>query len=321
MTHYFPRVRLSLKAIMLVAEGLAKSRKGMSLSRLAQYTTKTEQYAEMAAAMATELGFATRGKDGFDFCPSKSWLLDAQHYRRDQAAPLFSNYLVRWRPFELFLGFIQEGDSPEVAVRRMCSLLGQDAPSGLETTLCTWGKQTGLLAKDNQSGKWHICAEVEETPVSALTELRRAATSEASARLFLRQRLGREAFDYLDDGEMEDLSRSILDPEPRDRIDALGRALEDVLRRLGNERGVDLSKASGIEQVANRLKQKNLITEKHHKCLLGINAGRIASAHSKGKKTMQRWQVRQESAESIVLRGLDALHSVYHYMKAGKRIL
>jgi hypothetical protein len=109
--------------------------------------------------------------------------------------------------------------------------------------------------------------------------------------------------------------------DPRGSIEDMGKAFEDFVRRLGTEKGIDMSKCNGIGQCAQVLKANNLIVQKHLEICQHVNAFRLAAAHSKEKDTLESWYINPDAAIEAILTALTAIRSIFTYVFSSQRCL
>jgi len=302
---------------------MARSGNGMTLPDLARYADRSQTYVKQAAECAVELGFATKQNANRQTCiyiPTARWRHDSEQYERSHGRDLFASYLAKWSPFQTFLRFVLDGSTPHDATTKLSVLLGQQIPTMASETLLRWAQSAGFIETD-ESGRWVLVAKSKTGPSQHLSRFRNAAMNEISARDFLYEHLGQATSAYLDTVETDELVNSLLKPDPRDAIDSFGRALEDFLRRLGNSGGLPLNREKGIEEIANTLVSANIIEQKQQKLLAALSTARVACAHSKERKSLQRWEIRAEFATGVILLGLETMRSVHMFVTEGQRDL
>jgi uncharacterized protein YmfQ (DUF2313 family) len=194
--------------------------------------------------------------------------------------------------------------------------------SDIERIMINWGTYAGLLERDKK-GIIKLKVVVEELKPEYLKELLEALESDIKARIYMENKLTDEVFGYLQYDEIEFLVKAIRNhqKDARASIEDMGKAFEDFLRRLGNDKKVDMTKSSGIAQCAYSLKGADLITQKHLEVCEHINTFRLAAAHSKEKQTLEAWKINPDAAIEVILTALTAIRSIFIYVFRNRQVL
>lgn len=90
--------------------------------------------------------------------------------------------------------------------------------------------------------------------------------------------------------------------------------LRTSLRRLGTDRGINMSSCMGIGELADALKGASLIDQKHLEISKSINSVRLAAAHSKDRKTITPWKINPDAAIETILLSLTGIRSIYSFV-------
>jgi hypothetical protein len=233
--------------------------------------------------------------------------------------------VLGFRPFETLVEGLALGEAEDVAIRKTLMLLGlpnSEAPK--LRTLLRWASDLGIV--EFRDGKPRLIDELAVENVDELGALSGAdVESEAKARLFNARRLGRDANNYLDEVDRGLLADALLkyESDARRSIEAAGQALEDFLRHVSTDRGLDseAKKASGAGQLSNLLYTRGVIHSHQQKMVDAIATVRNATAHRKDKKTLTPWELTSFGAFSAISMTLTTIRSIHHYVQKGRQTI
>lgn len=235
-------------------------------------------------------------------------------------ASVFRQCLQGYRPFELICELLAEGNPQDDALRKARVLLNGEGGSLDLRPLIRWGLDLGLL-KRGARNSLNLAPDLQ----AAVTEPKgislEALESEMATRLFVSHSLGVECYEYLGRSERERLRSAVASAltDPEKAGEDAGKALENSLRLVARGRGIDVSKATGIEQLAQMLRNNNVILAKHVQLCTGLNAVRIASAHDMDKDTNLPWAKTAETALPAVLLVLRVIRSIHLWVQKGQQ--
>ena len=237
---------------------------------------------------------------------------------------LFRKALQSFKPFMDFVFFLEKGNTPEKAVKKIKSLYNvQRKPEDILWLFKKWGTFANIFLKDS----FELANELKNSKPSMIGELLSQMDNELKAKLWLAKILG-DAKKYITDEEYDSLTEAILNiqKEPRRSVQSAGEVLEDYLRKIANDRNIDVSKKNGISQIAEELRKNGIIASKHVPILKGLQvfldrdifdglaAFRNMAHHGKDKKEMKKWELSEELALSYVIQVVLCIKSLYYYV-------
>jgi hypothetical protein len=233
--------------------------------------------------------------------------------------------LIAYRPFEVVCEGLALGESATEAIRKASVILGIEK-SDLDRFdfLIKLGVDLSLLREAD--GVVELAPEV--TPAATahgpfITS--DDVESEVKSRLYVAGRMGREAFNALDDRERGLFASSLLSitGKPSETVEQAGQATENYLRELCGKRGLaaEAAKQNGAGQLASLLASKSIIHNHHVKLIDMVGALRNAKVHHKDKKTLVPWQITEEGALASFFAAVTAIKSIESYLKTGSQIL
>ena len=236
----------------------------------------------------------------------------------------FRKALQSFEPFMDFLFFLEKGDKPEEAIRKIKSLYNVERKSkDILWIFKKWGNFAGIFLKDT----FELVNQLNKSKPSMIGELLSQMDNELKAKLWLAKVL-EDARKYITNDEYDSLTEAILhiQKNPRRSVQSAGEVLEDYLRKIANDRGTDVSKKNGISQIAEELRKKEVIASKHVPILRGLQvfldrdifdglaAFRNMAHHGKDKKEMKKWELSEELALSYVIQIVLCIKSLYYYV-------
>lgn len=233
--------------------------------------------------------------------------------------------LIAYRPFEVLCEGLALGESATEAIRKASVILGIEK-SDLDRFdfLIKLGVDLSLLREVD--GVVELAPEV--TPVATahgpfITS--NDVESEVKSRLYVAGRIGRDAFNALDDRDRGLLASSLLSisVKPSETVEQAGQATENYLRELCGKRGLaaEAAKQNGAGQLASLLASKGIIHNHQVKLVDTVGALRNAKVHHKDKKTLVPWQITEEGALASFFAAVTAIKSIESYLNRGSQIL
>ena len=236
---------------------------------------------------------------------------------------IFRKALQSFEPFMGFVFFLEKGDAPDEAARKIKSLYNVGRKSeDILWVFKKWGNFTEIFLNDN----FELVNELKNSKPSMIIELVLQIDNELKAKLWLAKVLG-DARKYISNEEYGSLTEAILhiQGDSRRSVQSAGEILEDYLRKIANDRNIDVSKKNGISQIADELRKNGVIASKHISILKGLQvfldkdifdglaAFRNMAHHGKDKKEMKKWELSEELALSYVIQVVLCVKSLYYY--------
>ena len=294
--------------------------KGLPLEKVASSINKTRAYAKRCLAVAVQLKMVRVENDQY---VAETDACDISQMRKEDYPLLFRKFLQKYTPFLLFISLLNKGKSLEEACRKVKIIYDIASDQRIvKKSLIGWAKYAGLLAV-SRNGNVELKISTNKKEPKYLSALIESLDSDIKIRLYLEKKLTDEVFGYLQQDEVEFFIKALKEHsnDPRGSIEDAGKAFEDFLRRIGRNAKVDLSTANGIGQCSQLLKGKDVIMQKHLDICNYINTLRLASAHSKDKKTMIQWKINPDTALETILITLTALRSIFLFVFKKKQIM
>jgi hypothetical protein len=273
-------------------------------------------------AALTAIGLITREQSGGYVCTDPK----IQRGVDDSSArQVIRHALIRYRPFEAICEGLALGESVGEAIRKGEVLLGLDATETPKFELLVkWGTELSLLHELN--GRVVLSPEIVPTAAAIAAFITAEdVESEAKARLFVASRMGRDAYNGIEEKDRALLAGSLLEVgrNPADSVEKAGQAVENYLREFCENKGfgAEAAKRNGGSQLANLLAEKNLIHSHQQKLVDSVSMLRNAKAHHKDKKTLVPWTIDEDGALASFFSAITALKSIHAYTNHGTQLL
>jgi hypothetical protein len=306
---------------MISVEGICLSgEKGLTLEEVSHYINKTNEYARRCINAAIQLGMIKKVNDKY---VAEAESEEIPKVKKEVWPILFRKFLQRYKPFILFTALINRGNSVEEACRKVKTILNIPSSNKIICkSLVTWGKYANILESE-ENGTIKLKDLPKEKTIFHIKELINSLSDELKIRIYIENKLTDVVFSYLQHDEVEFILKAFKEyqSDPRGAIEDIGKAFEDFLRRIAVDRKVDLSRANGIGECAQMLRNENLITQKHLVMCQHVNAFRLVAAHSKEKITLKSWKITQDAAMEVLLTTLTLMRSIFLYVLKKEQVI
>jgi len=246
----------------------------------------------------------------------------ANSYPKEQRQ-WFRKALQSYEPFLEFISFLSRGNTPQQAIRKVIGLY--DIKRNAKEVLWTfqnWGIFAGILKNKD----FELMEEIKPLKPSKIVELENL-NNELKIKIWIKNMLG-DSESYLSNDEFDSLAKSVINvwENPRESIKLAGEVLEDTLRKVAENRKINVSKRNGISEIAEELRKNKIIASKHVGILKGLqvfldrdifdgfSSFRNMAHHSIDKHEMKRWELSEELALSYVIQVILCIKSLYYYV-------
>ncbi len=306
-----------------IAEALfAVAHRSLTLPEVAKFigsptAPSSEPYAAACLAVLQELRLVEIDEEGYKAVAAVG--SDFRNLPKADRYTIFSRYAMKYKPFVEFIALVHKGYSPSEAATKTNVVYELGTKDRfVEKTMLELGVYAHLIRKVN--GGYGLTVVVDELPADYIDRLREATRGEAQATLFIRERLGEKAFQYVGDEQVADFVHALLEfrKEPKDAIVAVGRASEDFLRKVAAERGkLDYGGCNGAVDLAKRMREEvpPLLLQGHFARASFVGGVRNpGGGHGLDKTTLERWSVSPEAALETILVGLSLVQSAFAYV-------
>jgi hypothetical protein len=217
------------------------------------------------------------------------------------------------------------GEPIEDAIRK-ASVLLQIPPEDRHRfqILQNWGLE--LLLLEEKNGGVGLAPEIAPSSLPPTMFIKPSdVESEAKARLYVATRIGRDAYNGLDEKNRSLLAEALLviNVSPSDAVEKAGQAVENYLREVCGQQGfaADAAKLNGGSQLASLLVSKGLIHSHQVKLVDSVSMLRNAKAHHKDKKTLMPWHIGEEGALASFFSAATVIKSIDAFITTGNQVL
>lgn len=235
----------------------------------------------------------------------------------------FRDALQKYSPFLLYSDFISKSySSNETAAIVKGILRIQISETIIEQSLRRWGKYAKLIMEDSE-GNLHIPEAKKGLPSKYIQSLLKALQAELRASIFLIETMGQQAYMYLSKKGIgiEELANALVNYEKKPKLSATRacQTFEHFLFKFGEDVGVDVSRYSGIIELANAIRgQRVMLRNQCHICH-GIGGLRNMAHHDPDKETGKVWNFTPQGAIISILAVPTMIRSLYLFWKEKKQ--
>lgn len=245
---------------------------------------------------------------------------------------LFRQALQSYKPFNDFLNFLYNGETPNSAIKMIKSLYNLNRnEKDLMWILKNWGCYSGIFK--NKRGKLELLNNIKVAIPNELKELFNTLNNEIKARIWVKKIL--EASNgFLSQNDFDNLVFAMINfnNNPRESIKRCGETLEDILRKIAYKNNINVSSKNGISQISQKLRSKRILANKHVNSLKGLeifldrnifdgfSAYRNMSVHGIDKHERKRWDLSSELALTYVIQTILCIRSLYYWIFEKKLI-
>jgi hypothetical protein len=164
---------------------------------------------------------------------------------------------------------------------------------------------------------------IKQKPIKnkTLENIEKSINNKLLVNKFIKKEFG-DYYNTISKDVLEDLSRSITNirKEGSQSLNDAGRALEDFLR-IDLAKDIDLSKCSGLGQIANELNRCDKFPTKLNNIVLGLgNIRSMGKAHGVDLKIKKRWNISEASVVSYIILIILVIKSYLEYKNHKKLI-
>ncbi|MDY6965150.1 MAG: hypothetical protein SVM80_04165 [Halobacteriota archaeon] len=225
---------------------------------------------------------------------------------RNKTILTLKNKITRFKPYIEYYYFKSIGKNEEEAAKlvRVIYDIKQDVMR-ISKIFESWTKFFDIKYNDKPL-----------EPNNDLEKLNESLNDDILIQKFLREQFG-DYYKNINDYVISDLEEALKDYkiDPERSVNDVGRALEDFLR-LNFADSINLTKCSGIIQIANELNKHNLSTKKHNGVILGFGHIRsMGDAHGADKVQGERWKIRDSTALFYIILTIKLMISLLEYKK------
>lgn len=322
-----PAYYVSPKKLLKVAFAVAEIGENPDQEAVQNFTGFNNRVVREAIKIGEELSLFIEEENDLGYNLDSGYKRDLSIFSPSDRSLILYDALLHYQPFMQYISYLNTGYTPTEAARQVNTVT--KIASGheyVEKYFNRYGEYAGALSVNDEVKIEIDSGTLPGNPSEPIDRLQESLASEAEVRLYLETLLGEEMAGELPVDIMDQLvgAFTAYASDPRDSVTEAGRAVEDFLRWMGNEKGSqnrDYAGATGITPLANHLKGDSLITEIHKKNLQSLGSCRNKAAHGRSSGTMNRWKISEEGALSITLNSVITIRSVYHFIEADESLL
>jgi hypothetical protein len=272
----------------------------------------SEALIRRALGLLETLGFARRSGAVWEYVGPPS----VRSAQRHHLAAFFGRELITYPPFVTFATLLSQGYEPNEAGRITRGVYALGASTDIvRKALSSWGRYAELLDED---GVNPIVVPLNPAELSVIHKLVEATKDRLRANMFVAAELGPQLTAALvaAGGSPDDIAHGIVEHvrQPTEAIGGPAKALEQF---LSAQQQLPNAPHSNLGSLADSLLAQGVILKTHKNLCYGVAAYRNASSHGPDPDTGQPWSVSPDAALVGTLIALQALRSLYAYLRGG----
>jgi hypothetical protein len=317
-TYSIPSTSISIDSLLKVLEATSEIR-SPKIDDYSNYAGLGQSTTRRAFSVLEAIGLVINNESDEYICTNDSV---SRANKNEINLSILKKAFLSFKPFELFSLGLAMGETPTESYRKTAVLLNLSADDDDRESIIDLGIKLGLLEWNEEGLSLTVREElkIEETKHIVSSE---DVESEVKARLYLAMRVGREAFNFLDESEKELLTNGLITfySDPQQAVEDSGQAIENFLREIASDQGYsnDAQKCNGISQLVNLLYSKSIVHVHHLHLGQGCSTLRNAVAHNKDKKTMKPWEFTETGAFLQINLSLTLISSIFLYIYKGRQ--
>ena len=270
-----------------------------------------------AANMAVELGLLAKNASTNQYSPKFPYAVYLVTSNSMQKAALLRFVLEEYVPYKAFKSRLKITNSSTEAANQVKAIFNLTAhKSEINQTFISLGTFSNSLTTEG-AGKYSPSVSNSYSFIKVINEV---VQDRQEAELKIRERLGEEIFQWISNEDvfvpMVTGFQRAAETQNDERAPILhaGNAIESYLSQVGNDLGVNLNGATGINAKIERITQAGYLTVKHKNICKYLGHIRNACDHGIDTDIGQTWTISPETGVEYVHIALTAIRSIYDCM-------
>lgn len=290
-----------------------------SLEKIAEYSDIARDSAEKALKMAIQLDFVERSANFY--IPVSPFARLFTNAKRKEKKAILKFKLLEHEPLKFFASLILKGEEATKAISKTKNVFNiSGSTTILKNTFLDLGVFSGIFAEPEKGTEAIFEAEPEMR--TAFEYIGTVLNEEIQVESFITSQLDESVSEYIQDFKPRLVTAAIkFNSEPRACIKDTADIFEDFLKKMCADESVNISGASGIIEVGDRLKRAGKITTKHQGFIYFIGQMRNAFKHNIDSEIGRSWNVTSDLSFEIFLIALEAINSITLYIKRNECLL
>lgn len=290
-----------------------------TLEKIAEYSDITKDSTEKALKMAMQLQFVEQSANLYiQVSPFARLFTNA---KRKEKKAILKFKLLEHEPFKFFASLVLKGEEATKAISKTKNVFNiSGSTTILKNTFLDLGVFSGIFAEHEKATEAIFEAEPEMR--SAFEYIGSVLNEEIQVESFITSQLDESVSEYIENFKRRLVTAAIkFSSEPKACIKDTADVFEDFLKQICADESVDISGASGIIEVGDRLKSAGKITTKHQGFIYFIGQMRNAFQHNIDSEIGRSWRVSSDLSVETFLITLEAINSITLYVKRNEFLL
>lgn len=309
----YEAVEVNHRNLLDVVEAVCVLNKA-TVDEIVQYADTTTDSAEKALKMAMQLKLLKFKSNTYK--PELPFARLLTNARINEKKPILKFRLMEYKPFKFFTELILKGEDETRAASKTKTVFNIDGSRTiLKNTLLDLGTFSGIFV-DTENGI-EVVFKTENELINVFNSIENTINDETQIGGFIANQLDDIVVEYIKDFTERLVSAGTkFSSASISCIKETADVFEDFLKKLCSDENVDISRATGIIQIGDRLKADDKITTKHQGFIYFIGQMRNAFKHTTDTEIGGRsWHASSDLGLETFLITLTAMNSILLYLK------
>ena len=315
----YEAVEVSHRSLIDVIEAVCALENRATLEKIAEYSDITKDSAGKALKMAMQLQLVKYEQNLYvPVRPFARLIADA---KQNEKKAILKFKLMEHEPFKFFAMLILKGEDPTRAALKTKNVYNiTGSTTILKNTFLDLGIFSRVFAETEKGVEAIFDAEPEIR--STFESIDSTLNERTQVENFIASQLDEAVSDYIKDLNKRLITAGIkFSSDPESCIKGTADVFEDFLKKICSDESVDISNATGIIQIGDKLKSAGKITTKHQGFIHFIGQMRNAFKHTRDIEIDGSWKASSDLSLEIFLVTLTAMNSIFLYVKRNECIL
>lgn len=289
------------------------------LDKIMEYSDITQDSANKALIMAIQLQFVKKSEDRYEsVLPFARLLTNAKITEKKN---ILKFKLMEHEPFSFFARLILKGEDVTRAASKTKSVFSiKGSTTILKNTFLDLGIFSRIFAETDKGVEASLDSEPD---IRNLFESISAILNDETQMLsFIESQLDQSVSEYIEEFKKRLIAAGIkFGSNPKICVKDASDIFEDFLKKLCSDESIDITRATGIIEVGDKLKSGGKVTSKHQGFIYFIGQMRNAFKHNTDSEIGRSWKASSELSLELFLLTLTAMNSIFLYINRNECIL
>jgi len=309
----YEAVEVNHRNLLDVVEAVCVLGNGATVDEIVQYADTTTDSAEKALKMAMQLELVIFESDSYK--PDLPFARLLTNARINEKKPILKFRLMEYKPFKFFTELILKGEDETRAASKTKTVFDiNGSRTILKNTFLDLGTFSGIFIETEKGTE--AVFKTENELITVFNSIENTINDETQIGSFVTNQLDDIVAEYIKDLTERLVSAGTkFSSAPISCVKETADVFEDFLKKLCSDENVDISRATGIIRIGDKLKSDGKVTTKHQGFIHFIGQMRNAFKHTLDTEVGRSWQASSDLGLEVFLITLTAMNSILLYVK------